>query len=232
MRFRAVLFDAGETLVHVDPTFPGLFSQVLSREGIERDAADVQVASKAVFHRFSEAAAEKDLWTTSPEKSARFWKGVYVRMLEALGLPSSDGLPDRLYETFTDLENYALFDDVRPVLTELAPRALLGVVSNFEPWLDDLLLTRGVRDMFTVCVISGNVGIEKPDPRIYEIALQEAGVAARDAAYVGDNPEFDVWPAIEVGMTPVLVDRRGRFPDHHGPRITDLHDLPAVLETL
>lgn len=232
MRFRAVLFDAGETLVHADPTFPGLFSSVLAKEGIERAPEDVLAASKTVFHRFSEAAAQNDLWTTSPQKSARFWKGVYERMLEALGLPASDGLPDRLFDVFTDLNNYALFEDVTPVLTQLSLMTSLGVVSNFEPWLDDLLRLRGVRDLFDVCVISGNVGIEKPDRRIYEMALEEAGVDARDAAYVGDNPEFDVWPAIDVGMTPVLVDRRGRFPDHDGTRITDLHDLPAALEAL
>lgn len=232
MRFRAVLFDAGETLVHADPTFPGLFSSVLAGEGVERAPEDVLAASKAVFHRFSEAAAENDLWTTSPEKSARFWKGVYVRMLETLGLPATDGLPDRLYATFTDLENYALFEDVPPVLTQLSSITSLGVVSNFEPWLDDLLRLRGVRDRFDVCVISGNVGIEKPDPRIYEMALEEAGVGARDAAYVGDNPEFDVWPVIDLGMTPVLIDRRERFPEHEGTRITDMRELPALLEAL
>ncbi len=232
MRFRAVLFDAGETLVHADPTFPGLFSSVLAGEGIESPPQDVLAASKTVFHRFSEAAAEDDLWTTSPEKSARFWKGVYVRMLETLGLPATDGLPDRLYATFTDLENYALFEDVPPVLTQLSSITSLGVVSNFEPWLDDLLRLRGVRDRFDVCVISGNVGIEKPDPRIYEMALEEAGVGARDAAYVGDNPEFDVWPVIDLGMTPVLIDRRERFPEHEGTRITDMRELPALLEAL
>ena len=232
MRFRAVLFDAGETLVHADPTFPGLFSSVLAGEGIESTPHDVLAASKTVFHRFREAAAEDDLWTTSPEESARFWKGVYVRMLETLGLPATDGLPDRLYATFTDLENYALFEDVPPVLTQLSSITSLGVVSNFEPWLDDLLRLRGVRDRFDVCVISGNVGIEKPDPRIYEMALEEAGVGARDAAYVGDNPEFDVWPVIDLGMTPVLIDRRERFPEHEGTRITDMRELPALLEAL
>lgn len=232
MRFRAVLFDAGETLVHPDPSFPGLFSAVLAREGMDRAPDDVLAASRTVFHRFSEAAAERDLWTTSPEKSARFWKDVYERMLEQLGLPASDGLPEALYETFTDLHSYVLFDDVHPVLSGLRGGTTLGVVSNFEPWLEDLLRLRGVRDLLDVCVISGNVGIEKPDLRIYRLALDEAGVSAEEAVYVGDNPEFDVWPAIEVGMTPVLIDRRGRFPDHRGTRITDLRDLPGVLEDL
>lgn len=232
MRFRAILFDAGETLVHPAPSFPELFSRVLAAEGHERSGEQVIEASRAVFHRFSEAAREGDLWTTSPERSARFWRDVYERMLGSLGLPGQDGLRDALYATFTDLGNYGLFDDVDPTLDALAPTgAVLGVVSNFEAWLEDLLDRLGVRDRLPVRVISGSVGIEKPDPAIFRLALDRAGVAAEDAAYVGDNPEFDVWPAAALGMTPVLIDRRARFLEHDGLRITDLRDLPASLET-
>lgn len=231
MRFRAVLFDAGETLVHPSPSFPELFSRVLAAGGHERTGDEVLDASKAVFHRFSEAARDGDLWTTSPERSAAFWGGVYERMLDALGLPGRDGLREALYEAFTDLSNYALFEDVVPTLEALAPSgAVLGVVSNFEAWLEDLLGRLGVRAALPVRVISGSVGMEKPDPRIWRLALEQAGVAATDAAYVGDNPEFDVWPAAAIGLTPVLIDRRGRFPDHEGLRVTDLRDLPGVLE--
>jgi putative hydrolase of the HAD superfamily len=230
VRFRAILFDAGETLVHPSPSFPELFSRVVRDEGHERTPDEVLEASKAVFHRFSEAARDGDLWTTSPERSAAFWRGVYERMLESLGLPGRDGLRDALYSAFTDLANYTLFDDVAPTLDALAPSgAVLGVVSNFEAWLEDLLGRLGIRDRLPIRVISGSVGIEKPDPAIWRLALDRAGVPAEDAAYVGDNPEFDVWPAAALGMTPVLIDRRGRFPEHDGLRITDLRHLPATL---
>lgn len=236
MRFRAILFDAGETLVHPSPSFPALFRRVLADAGHVRSDDEVLEASKTVFHRFSEAARDGDLWTTSPERSAAFWRGVYERMLEALGLPGRDGLRDALYATFTDLRNYALFDDVVPALDALTlttdGRTLFGIVSNFEPWLEDLLATLGVRDRFPVRVISGVVGIEKPDPAIWSLALERAGAAAEATAYVGDNPEFDVWPTAALGMTPILIDRRGRFRDHDGARIEDLRDLPAALEAV
>jgi putative hydrolase of the HAD superfamily len=231
MRFRLILFDAGETLVHPAPSFPELFTTVLASDGHVRTEEQVLEASAAVFHRFSEAARDAELWTTSAERSALFWKGVYVRMLETLGIPDADGLPDRLYTTFTDLRNYALFDDVLPMLDVLDGVAL-GIVSNFEAWLEDLLAHLGVIDRFPVRAISGVEGIEKPDPAIFDRALVRAGVAAADAAYVGDNPEFDVDPARALGMAAILIDRRGRFPGHDGPRITDLRDLPPALETV
>ena len=230
MTYRAVFFDAGETLVHPAPTFPDLFASIVTREGFPRAPEDVIAASSVVMDRFSEAARDRVLWTTSPERSRAFWLGVYERMLDALDLPSGDGLRDTLYREFTDLRNYALFDDVRGVLDDLAAAGLsLGIVSNFEAWLDELLAALGVRDAFPVRVISGVEGIEKPDPRIFELAMSRAGVGPEGSVYVGDNPEFDVDPPAALGMFTVLIDRRDRHEGHDGARITDLGDLPAVL---
>lgn len=230
MTYRAVFFDAGETLVHPVPSFPELFALVVAREGHEVSTSHVRDASKAVSASFSRAAEANALWTTSAERSRAFWRSVYGAMLGAVGLPEGDGLCDALHTAFTDRSNYALFDDVRPVLERLAAEGyVLGLVSNFEAWLDDLLGDLGVRDAFAVRVISGVEGMEKPDPRIYRLALERSGVASHEAAYVGDNPEFDVDPPAELGMFPVLIDRRGRHPDHAGARVTDLRDLPEML---
>jgi signal transduction histidine kinase len=103
-------------------------------------------------------------------------------------------------------------------------------VSNFEAWLDDLLVDLDVRDLFDVRVISGIEGIEKPDPRIYELALSRAAVEANEVVYVGDIPEFDVDPPAALGMFPVLIDRRQRHADHVGARITDLADSCRTLK--
>jgi putative hydrolase of the HAD superfamily len=230
MPVRAVLFDAGETLVHPSPSFPELFTDVLGNAGHERDAQAVIDASRSVFHRFSEAARDAELWTTSPERSERFWTSVYDRMLQELGLGGDTALRDTLYATFTDPSNYALFDDVKETIEALESASLtLGIVSNFEAWLDDLLETLGVRERFAVRVISGIEGVEKPDPAIFVRALERLGLDAADVVYVGDNPEFDVDPAAALGMTPVLIDRRGRSPDVACVRIGDLRELPGVI---
>jgi putative hydrolase of the HAD superfamily len=232
MPLRAVLFDAGETLVHPSPSFPELFTTVLASHGYERAPDNVVEASRTVFHRFSEAARDRDLWTTSPESSARFWKGVYARMLDELDIGDRDGLAEALYETFTDQRNYSLFDDVVPTLDGLEAAGLaLGIVSNFEAWLEELLATLGVRERFAVRVISGREGVEKPDPAIFELALDRLGIEAGNVAYVGDNPAFDLTPARALGMTAVLIDRRDRFPDEE-QRITDLRDLVGIVRAV
>ena len=229
VRFRAVFFDVGETLVHVDPSFTDLFVRVLGDEGHPRSRDDVLGASAHIYARFSEASRDGSLWTTSPERSRAFWTSVYERMLDDLGVPN-DGLAETLYREFTRLENYVLFEDVRPTLSVLRREGLLlGIVSNFESWLEEWFGIHDLIETFPIRVISGIEGIEKPDQRIYRLALDRAAVAADEAVYVGDNPEFDVDPPAALGMHPVLIDRRARFPEHPGTRLTDLRDLPAAI---
>ena len=54
-------------------------------------------------------------------------------------------------------------------------------------------------------------------------------VGPEESVYVGDSPQFDVEPATLVGMLGILLDRRGRFPDHDGLRITSLDELPGAI---
>ena len=78
-------------------------------------------------------------------------------------------------------------------------------------------------------MISGDVGMEKPDPRIFEFALAAMGAHPEETAYVGDNPLFDAGPASRLGMLGVVIDRNGRHTDTPHARITSLQELPALL---
>jgi REG-2-like HAD superfamily hydrolase len=225
-----VFFDAGETLVYPHPSFPELLAQVLGEHGHAIDPAEIRDKVHVVSSIFTEAARRGELWSTSRERSQRFWARVYTTLLAELGLPLGDGLKQAVYETFTDLANYRLFPDVLATLERLQTAGLaLGVVSNFEEWLERLLESLGVTRFFGVRVISGVEGVEKPDRRIFLLALDRTGVLPEESVYVGDSPSFDIEPARAVGMFAVLIDRRGRHPDHSGPRITSLDELPETI---
>jgi putative hydrolase of the HAD superfamily len=230
---KAVFFDAGETLVYPHPSFAELFTEVLRTEGVVVDPAMVQEVVSAYSQKFTETvqSGEAHLWSTSPERSRAFWDGVYRGFLSEVGVSDHhDRLVDRLYTTFTDLASYRLHPDVIPTVDRLREAGVsLGVISNFEEWLERLLETLGVTGYFPVRVISGVEGVEKPDPEIFRIALERGGVAAEESVYVGDHPFFDIEAAEEVGMVAVLIDRRGRYPDAEGIRITSLEDLPTAV---
>jgi putative hydrolase of the HAD superfamily len=181
---------------------------------------------------------------TDPATQRSFWVGFYRQVLADLGhdegpegsgepqrgAPEGRELADALFAAFSDPAGYALFDDVRPALEELAGRGIaLGVVSNFEPWLEDVLALQGVDHLFATVAVSGKLGVAKPDPEIFEAALTEAGAAAEQTVHAGDQPVNDVAAARAVGITPVLVDRFARHPDpgdtHRVETLTELVEL-------
>jgi HAD superfamily hydrolase (TIGR01509 family) len=90
----------------------------------------------------------------------------------------------------------------------------LGVVSNSDGRAEQALEEAGLRDCFDVVIDSGLVGIEKPDPRIFQTALEALGVAPEEALYVGDLYEVDVVGARGAGMDAVLLGSTGtELPD-------------------
>jgi putative hydrolase of the HAD superfamily len=101
-------------------------------------------------------------------------------------------------------------------------------VSNFEPWLDEVLALQGIADRFAAVAISGTLGVAKPDPRIFKAALDEAGADPAATVHVGDQPVNDVAGALAAGITPVLIDRFGRHPDTGGAHRVE--DLAGLLE--
>jgi putative hydrolase of the HAD superfamily len=228
--YRAVFFDAGETLLYPHPGFAELFALVLREEGHEVDPADIQGQMPAVSALFIEATRMKQIWSNTPERSRQFWHRVYQVIFDGVGVEATSGAFDRLEAEFTNLGNYRLFPDVLPTLDALEGAGLcLGVVSNFEDWLERLLVHLGVSGYFDVQVISGVEGVEKPDPAIFQRALDRSGIPPEEFVFVGDSIEYDVEPAEALGMLGVLIDRRGRHPDHRGTRVTSLEHLPEAL---
>jgi len=229
-----VFLDAGETILHPHPSFPELFVQVAAREGVPLDVADVSAAQSRLAPHLVDLAEDTGVENPSfsAEDARRFWTFLYRRLLEELGVPD-ERLVDELFATFSAAESYRLFDDVGDALAELLSRGYrLGLISNFEGWLEKMLMELEVGHLFEVSVISGTDRIEKPDPAIYELGLERAGVAADRAVHVGDSVSLDVEPALSVGMHAVLLDRIGRYEHVTHVRISSLKELPAAIENL
>jgi putative hydrolase of the HAD superfamily len=219
-----VLFDAGDTLLAPAPSFQGRFVAVAAAHGLPLEEAAVDAAIAAAVR---EAAWPSD-WT-DPATQRRFWTGFYRDVLAGLGHHGDGRLPEALFEAFSDPAGYRLFDDVRPALDELAGRGItLGLVSNFEPWLEDVLALQGIRERFAAVAISGMLGVAKPDPRIFKAALAEAGADPAATVHVGDQLVNDVEAARSVGITPVLLDRFARHPDAGG--VHRVENLAGLLE--
>lgn len=155
-------------------------------------------------------------------------------MFRGVGVPA-DAFAALSQRLFARNAQRSLWCGVRPgtaeALEALRGRGLrLGIVSNADGRVDGLLGDVGLLPYFEVVVDSKAVGFEKPDPRIFHAALEMMGVAAKDAAYVGDVYEIDVAGARAAGMRPVLLDPLDRFGALDCERIRALGELPALLE--
>ncbi len=229
-----VFFDAGETLLSPNPSWSELSTDILVARGHDVDVLRLREAWRQAGERFVQAADEGRTFSTSRDESKTFWMSLYTDLIGRLGI-TDDGAPAVLYETFSDPANYHLFDDSLPTIEELGRRGLrLGVISNFESWLRSLLDHLGITDRFDVIAISGDLGWEKPDPRIFKWAMEEAGVSAAASVHVGDSPHFDAGPAHDLGMTGVLLDRHGRWTEIEGdyPRIATLGELVELIDAV
>lgn len=127
-------------------------------------------------------------------------------------------------------------DQARPmphaaeVLTELRRRGVnVGVVTNgWEEAQTRCLRVCGLTDLADDVVISKAVGLSKPDPRIYRLALERLGVRAADSWFVGDSPRNDVWGPGQVGLRTAYLPT-GHPLNGERPDVT-LADLRGVLD--
>ena len=234
-RKRAVIFDVGNTLLHVDYAH---VAEVLRAQGhaVEPEAIRAaEYAAKAALDRalapdvVPEPSVQSLLWRLPDGRPSYF-----ATMLAALGLPEAAVLPT-LAALEADNRAKSLWRVVEPgtadVLAELRGRGLtLAVISNSDGRIEADLIAAGLAAHFAFVLDSSVVGIEKPDVRIFELALTRLGVPATDAAYVGDVYAIDVLGARRAGIEAVLMDPLARY-DAPGdcPRIHTLSELLALL---
>lgn len=117
-----------------------------------------------------------------------------------------------------------------PLLAAVRTRFPTALVSNFDHEIHvvDVLRTTGLLPCFDAVTISGAVGVAKPDPRVFDEALQATGLDARDVVYVGDH-DVDRDAARAAGMRFVRIDRTGSAAEDGGPTVRRLADLGPLL---
>jgi putative hydrolase of the HAD superfamily len=106
-------------------------------------------------------------------------------------------------------QNHITIDPITiPVLTALKQNKTIGLVSNFDhpPHVRDILTHYKIDPFFDTVIISGDVGVKKPNPAIFSFALEQTGLSKNEVIYVGDTDE-DVTGAMAAGIRPILLSR-------------------------
>lgn len=231
-RYHAVLFDAGNTLLRVQPSVGEIYAGVAGRYGVAADPATIERHFRQVF-----AERDGDLENyTSEEAEQEWWRRVVQTVFERAGfLAEFDGQFEAYFSELNALflggEVWHVFDDVTPTLDTLRAMGLrCAVASNWDSRLPAILNNLKLDDWFEFVLTSSAVGRSKPHPLLFERALERFGLSAEQVVYVGDSYPHDVVGATRAGLTPLLLDR-------HAAEATDqnvlrsLADLPAWLKS-
>jgi HAD superfamily hydrolase (TIGR01509 family) len=226
VEIKTVFLDAGGVLVFPNWT---RVSDALDRHGV-RIAAESLAAA--------EPYAKKQLDTGSVNQSTsdqqRGWT-YFNLVLTAAGVPLSPATDRALMELHAYHQTSNLWesvhDDVRPALAALrAGGRRLVVVSNANGTLKHAFERLGLAAALDAVFDSCDEGVEKPDPRFFQIALARTGSDASSTIHVGDLYYVDVVGARAAGIEPVLLDVAGLYEDCDCTRVRSLRELVEVVE--
>ncbi len=220
-----MLFDVLGTLVTLEPSLEIRITDGLRSLGL-RPTLDI-----------GETLRTLTLWpveTPDPAEGFSRWTR-YVRALLRLitGCPDGDPVVAAIVNGILDPQQYRPLPHALEALEELMACGLrVGLVTNADPWIRKVPALVELAPRLSAFVVSTEIGRRKPDPVIFQIALDESGVQPTHAWFVGDSLETDVRGATGAGMTGIMVRTIGSCRDIDVPCVPNLKALLPALESL
>ncbi len=232
---RAISLDFYNTIVRFEPLREEIQTAACAEFGITVDPAAVRRSYPAADHFLSQENGALPLSRRTPEQVSDLWTQYETLLLAGAGVQVDQATARRIFENVRDRrQGFALFPDVIPLLQAARDRGYeTGVVTNYEGGLAQTLVDLGIAEYLSFAVTSEEVGVAKPHARIFEEALQRAGLQPQDVVHVGDQPHADVLGATGAGITPILLDRDGVHGGYSEARvIRSLTELPQLLRNM
>jgi FMN phosphatase YigB (HAD superfamily) len=134
---------------------------------------------------------------------------------------------------------FRFFDDAESTLKTLSKYCELGIIANQSQDVAELIQKGGLGKFFKVQTISSSVKLKKPDSKIFELALREAGQNAEDCIMVGDRLDTDICPANKLGMTTIRTTNSlfalqvpSKVCEHPTYTVAHLSEIPEILESI
>ena len=216
MPVQAVFFDVGNTLLFLDHT------------AVLKPLHERQVFPSPDLLLETERLTKREF--DSPHRDGTtidhgFWHIYYTHLLTKLGVHDERLCAELVSGTRMSANWCKIRPHTREVLLRLAESYRLGVISNADGKIAEVLVRCGIADCFESVTDSGIVGKEKPHPAIFESALESLGVSANESLYTGDVYSVDYCGATNFGMRGVLFDVSGAYRDTGLPRVESLEQL-------
>ena len=236
-RIKAVFFDLDGTLRHSVPEGGAVSTAYAASLGLLVNKADRLRAMRWEYQYWASSADLRDDLLAHSSDTDNFWIEYSRRRLIALGAAPDWALEHAPQVSAHMGEMYKpesiVPDDVRRMLPQLQQAGYsMAVISNRDRPFKDILISHGLSEFFPYSLAAGEVDIYKPEPGVFEHALKQTNLTARETVYVGDNYYADAIGARLAGLEPVLYDPNGIFPDADCTTIRSFDELLSVIQAL
>lgn len=228
-KLKVVFFDAAGTLIRVRGTVGEHYIQQARRYGYRGEAgvSEINRAFGTVFRQKQPLLVSASSVEELRDLEREWWRDVVGETFRLFG--SFDRFDDffrSVYDWFGTAEPWLLEPGSKDILERLRSQGFrLGIISNFDSRLTDVLSALEVDRHFDEIVISSVVGAAKPDPVIFRTALQRMQTEPRHSLHLGDDLCDDVEGATNAGLQAVLYDPLGQHPGYLGARIGSFDEL-------
>jgi putative hydrolase of the HAD superfamily len=231
---KVIFFDAVGTLIETRASVGEIYSRVAREFGFEAEPQILQQNFRRSFRlqpplAFPASTPEAALF----ELEKDWWRNLVREVFGGLGpFPRFEEFFGEVFDRFRGRDFWQVYADVAPALAALKRRGMkLGVLSNFDSRLYDVLRACDLERFFDSVHVSTLAGAAKPDPAIFRSALSYHAVEARQAWHIGDSLQEDYEGATAAGLNAVLLDRDNSFAENApANRITTLEQIFTLLD--
>lgn len=236
-RIQVVFFDAAGTLFHVKGSVAEIYLDHAEKYGVKRTPELLAAINTAFARAFNDAPAPLFAATEPAEiKQCErlWWFDVVHNVWYRVGMfDGFDDYFDEVFQAFDGPDRWALYPETLDVLTHLREQGLeLGIVSNFDSRLFNVLRGLDIADLFATVTISSLAQAAKPAPKIFQVALDKHAMEPTEALHVGDSLREDVEGATKAGLASVWINREAAIVPAHTSAIWSLAELPALIKSL
>ncbi|BAS55662.1 MULTISPECIES: HAD-IA family hydrolase [Leptolyngbya] len=211
-RPQVVFFDAVGTLFGVRGSVGQVYREIARAHGVEVDAAKIDRAFYESFKASPPCTFPGVDVLEIPQLEQQWWNTIAQQTFDRAGVlhqfaDFSEFFSD-LYYHFETAKPWFIYPDTVPTLEKLRSLDIpLGVLSNFDSRLYKVLKALNLEDFFDSITISTEVGVAKPDPKIFAIALEKHDCQPENAWHIGDSQQEDYEAANAAGLRGILLNR-------------------------
>lgn len=209
---KVIFFDAVGTLFGVRGSVGEIYGEMAQQFGVR---ADREALNQAFFRAFRQASPMAFPGVDAAEVPAHefaWWRQIAFQSFQQVGAIAQftdfSAFFTALYDHFKTADPWYVYPDTIATLTQWRDRGVqLGVLSNFDSRLYPVLSALGLADFFHSVTISTEVGAAKPNPLVFQSALEKHGCLPAAAWHVGDSYQEDYLGAKEAGLRAIWLKR-------------------------